>query len=365
MSYKTKNKGMRTLAVVLAVLLILMAVAGVVAYFSDWFTDWSKFQSNDEQEEQLPEGESGEETANNGGAIIGDGEGNGVKLMSAKIAPESYADYGISPMAESAYQLTATITPDNATNKTVDWSVSFVNSDSEWAAGKTVTDYVTVTPTADGALTANVECLEDFGEQINVTVTSRDNASAYAVCTVDFAKRIEDIKIYGHYISMSGISVKSPNAVVTWMGNLDSTGNDCWFSIEYSDYTIDDFVSFETTRILSLYSGRTESPNDDGIGFYVVDGAPLYMSFESDTKIPALSQYLVGGIHHETLDKDAVNAWIYSHGDEDGYVYLLSFAATIEGEYSSFSFEVPIRFTASSFKVAVQDIELDQLGVIV
>ena len=112
---------------------------------------------------------------NEGGAIITEGEGNGIKLMSAKIAPEDYAANGISAMAETAYQLTATVTPENATNKAVDWAVAFVNPSGEWATGKTVTDYVTVTPTADGALTANVECVKDFGEQVRVTVTSRDN----------------------------------------------------------------------------------------------------------------------------------------------------------------------------------------------
>lgn len=45
----------------------------------------------------------------------------------------------------------------------------FVDASSAWATGKTVTDYVTVTPTANGALTANVECIKDFGEQIKVT----------------------------------------------------------------------------------------------------------------------------------------------------------------------------------------------------
>ena len=62
--------------------------------------------------------------------------------------------------------------------------MSFVNPSSSWASGKTVTDYVTVTPTSDGALTANVECKQAFGEQIKVTVTSRENTNVYASCTV-------------------------------------------------------------------------------------------------------------------------------------------------------------------------------------
>ena len=97
------------------------------------------------------------------GAIIGESVGNGVIVKTAKIPVSEFAAYGVSPLAEAAYTLTATITPSNATNKALDWSVSFVNPESEWASGKTVTDYVTVTPTSNGALAAIAACLKQFG----------------------------------------------------------------------------------------------------------------------------------------------------------------------------------------------------------
>jgi hypothetical protein len=136
-------------------------------------------------------------TANGGGMLVGESTGNGAQIMSVQIPAENYAEYGISAMAETAYLLTATITPESATNKAVDWSVAFVNPASEWATGKTVTDYVIVTPTSDGALTANVECKKAFGEQIKVTVTSRNNAEATAECTVDYARKILDYRLWG------------------------------------------------------------------------------------------------------------------------------------------------------------------------
>ena len=55
---------------------------------------------------------------------------------------------------------------------------------------------MTVTPTSDGALTANVNCLKAFGEQIKVTVTSRVNPEAKAECTLDYARRILDTALY-------------------------------------------------------------------------------------------------------------------------------------------------------------------------
>lgn len=131
--------------------------------------------------------------AENGGMLIGESEGAGVSLLSEKIAKADYAAYGVSPLADSAYTLTATVEPANAADKAVDWSVAFVNPSSSWATGKTVTDYVTVTPTSDGALTATVQNLKAFGEQIKVTVTLRQNEEVSADCTVDYIKKVQNI----------------------------------------------------------------------------------------------------------------------------------------------------------------------------
>lgn len=81
----------------------------------------------------------------------------------------------------------ATITPDDVSNKLVDWSVAWATPESDYASGKNVTDYVTVTPTVDGSLTATVTCLQAFSreESILVICTSRDSL-AQAECVVTF-----------------------------------------------------------------------------------------------------------------------------------------------------------------------------------
>ena len=113
-----------------------------------------------------------------------------MQLTASKLSSSEYAENGVSAQAESAYTLTATVKPEDAENKAVDWSIAFVNASSAWASGKSVTDYVTVTPSADGALTALVTNLGEFGEQIKVTVTSRGNPSAKAECTVDYIQKV-------------------------------------------------------------------------------------------------------------------------------------------------------------------------------
>ena len=136
-----------------------------------------------------------------GGATIGESMGRGLSILSAKIAPQAYEANGVSPLTETAYTLTATVTPSHAMNKEVDWSVAFVDPETAWAKGKTVTDYVTVTPESDGALTATVECLQAFAAEIKVTVTSREDPSITAECVCDYAQRCTPL------FSASGITI--------------------------------------------------------------------------------------------------------------------------------------------------------------
>ena len=177
----------KTMKKVIAGISALVIIAGVTV--GGWAIN--KYAIKDNQFTITDHADDGD----NGGMIVGESHGSGVSLMSTKIAPADYAEYGVSPLAETAYTLTATVEPDNATYKVVDWSVEFNDVSSAWATGKTVTDYVTVTPTSDGALTATVECLQAFGEQIYVVVASRDYADVTAKCTVDYKKRVVDADV--------------------------------------------------------------------------------------------------------------------------------------------------------------------------
>ena len=84
----------------------------------------------------------------------------------------------------------ATVLPADA-NQNVSWHVVFANAESEWATGKTVTDYVEVTPTYEGSTTATLSCKKSFGEQIKLVCTSVENAEISASVTVDFIQTIE------------------------------------------------------------------------------------------------------------------------------------------------------------------------------
>ena len=268
MAYRNNSSKFWTGFLAVLLVLVIAGAAALVGVLSDGFKNWDKFKPDEEQTQE-------------GGAIITEGESNGIKLMSAKISPENYDEYGISPMAETAYQLTATITPENATNKAVDWTIAWAGyghggdsnegggiivpelravtaSSESWVDGKTVTDYVTVTPTSDGALTANVECLQAFGAQVKITVTSRDNTAVKA--TVDYTEKLSSVKAtFGSTVLTDGM---------TKSFDLDASGQpaEVWkFDYTTSAHTIAD--EYTTTVKISFADGVSAVESAVGVEF--------------------------------------------------------------------------------------------------
>ena len=130
----------------IAVALALILVGGVCGGLLQHHYKWGE-----EPKVEEPGGEEkpGEDSSGGGEVSTEAGVSHGIRLAAVKLASSEYEAYGVSPLAESAYTLTATITPADAANKKV-------------AA---------------------------FGEQIIVKATSRDNAEAYATCTVEYLQR--------------------------------------------------------------------------------------------------------------------------------------------------------------------------------
>lgn len=180
MTYKRKS-GLLT---VMILILVAALAAGALAALSDGFTDWEVstwFGADNEDDVGL----TGQEESS--GALIGNTDENGIKLMSTRITPADYSENGVAPFAEDAYTLTATVEPATAANKTVNWSVAWSEPSSAWANGKSIAEYITLSASTGSSCT--VTCLQAFGEQAVVTCASADNPEVYATCTVDFRER--------------------------------------------------------------------------------------------------------------------------------------------------------------------------------
>ena len=345
MAYRNNSSKFWTGFLAVLLVLVIAGTAALVGVLSDGFKNWDKFKPDEEQTEQT------EETADNGGAIIGESVGSGVKVMSAKIAPENYAANGVSAQAETAYTLTATVLPEKASNKAVDWAVSFVNPSSAWATGKTVTDYVTVTPTADGALTANVECLQAFGEQIKVTVTSRNNADATATCLVDYAERVSG---YTLTLSNGGVTISSSDPEYTVTGNSS-------VSISKGEYTktvgtVEE--NFTGTYVIRGNASFAANMSSIGVNATVkqVSGSVVPVGEDIFTSLYQLSPQ--GGTPFPSMNQ--LMDYANSHTDipfAEVYVHL-------EGEHSDYTCTFSLYGSSGIFTYEVESVSLNQSQII-
>ena len=115
--------------------------------------------------------------------IVGNGEGNRMSLMSVRN----------SAVTGESITITATVEPDNeAENTGVDWTAAWKNAESVWASGKSVSDYVTLTPGGENyaaSKSVTLENLQPFGEQIIIKATARDDPEITATCTADYAQK--------------------------------------------------------------------------------------------------------------------------------------------------------------------------------
>ena len=88
--------------------------------------------------------------------------------------------------------ITATVLPETASNKAVDWSVAWGDEETEGD----VSLYVTVTPASDGSTSATVTCKKAFTGTILVTATTRESGYQ-ASCVLTFVGIPTDILVSG------------------------------------------------------------------------------------------------------------------------------------------------------------------------
>ena len=172
--------------IVVFLALILLAV-GLLSVSTDGFKALRRDKSPVDSTEIPVEDEGG-------GSVLTEGKSNGMKLAGAKLTSEEYEANGVSEQADSVYTLTATVTPANVTDPTVLWTAEWTNSASVWASGKAVTEYLSLTPSAN-TLTATLVCKKEFGEQAMITAKAKSNEDAAASCTVDYVKRVTSVSI--------------------------------------------------------------------------------------------------------------------------------------------------------------------------
>lgn len=192
---RTKKGVFAAIAVALATALGIGYVAASIATQSWNPAEWVKHPT--EVVDPLP-GDEGDD--GNVQVTIPEGN-NGIKLSKTAIARAQYEEYGISPQAESAFTITATV---NDTNGLSPDYIQFVEYAMTWKTEKSanITDYIDMS--VSGA-TATFTCKQGFDTQIIVTCTSVITPGVQATATLDYAKRLQGI-----YFSDSGKVKENP-----------------------------------------------------------------------------------------------------------------------------------------------------------
>ena len=208
-----KQQNNRILAIVLCVILtvVLLLGGGAAGFFIQRAINPPQKEEKAEDNgggllitPDEPEKDGQDESADVGGHAT-------VSFIVKDIAREEYGDYGIMPIAENAQQLTAVITPAEAEDKILDWSAAWKEGTSgKFGDGKDVSEYITVTPTSNGALTANVSCLQAFGEQVIITASLRNNPSVKGTATADYKQGYDSVSANIAYTNTQS------GANVTW-----------------------------------------------------------------------------------------------------------------------------------------------------
>lgn len=338
MSKKQKNTGVK---VVCSVLIVLLLATIGIAIPSKGFTDWSKFKKNPQVEQ--PEKPGDEQKPGTDDVVIEQIEASGI-LLSAAIA--SADESGVTQ------RFTATITPSDATNQKVNWSVAFKNAGSEWANGKNISDYVTVTPTSDGSLNADVTCKAAFGEQIILTVTSRDNAEAKATATVDYRKKVIDceIKLNGSDSDVVDFSLAgtSYNITATPVMSVGTLGNE-------------QSVSISGRRNAEWYNGVHASLKLSQDNNLSDDFDFTSNSFTTDINFAANMLKVTNYNHLDTKFKNIIKRYYVAGIDQT----FMEIVVTLTGEDGkNTTLTKALKIGAANFNQTVEGITLDKPSII-
>lgn len=216
-------------SIVMAAVLSGAAIGGL-GYFSKGFTDWSAKDWVDLPVQTEPDTPPDADPT--------DSETD-VPKMTLRMNSRSFESSGEATV-------TASITPSDATDTRLSWSLSWKNASSSWASGKSVTDYMTLTPNGSSA---TLKLRSAFGESIKLTAVSVEDPSITADCSVDYVSRLS-LPHGGAYMDISRV-----------FGN-GNTGTDVPIGSTFTMRVDTDCYGIGTTRGTFSFSRMTFSLNE-------------------------------------------------------------------------------------------------------
>lgn len=183
----TKNK-IKTILIAVALVLVVALAAGLIAHFATK-------NKTDKPTVEKPQYEiSGK---------VYDDTGNEMLASMVYSMPRAMTISELQDETVSQVTLTATVSPENATDGTVEWSIIFDD-------GFDTDEYLTLEPTYYGSNTAVLTCLQPFDHTAIITVTSNYDSTKKATCYVDYLYQFDPIDLH---ISWGNIVFNKENTV--------------------------------------------------------------------------------------------------------------------------------------------------------
>lgn len=180
----------------------------------------------------------------------------------------------------TALTVKATVLPEDATQKTLTWSLAWKTTSSE-----TISNYVTISPSAD-TLSCSITVKKGFNIPINLKATSKDGTSA--TCQLDFLKQVQSFNFNSTHTNEAGDLQGSCSLDFTYTFGQDT--------INYSEY--DDNAS-QLGDELRMWTNTTYLNNK-------YDGEWYYSIFVDQYKINTVGT--VGQIEMYNYDKSSLTS---------------------------------------------------------
>ena len=355
--------GWKILSFFLAVIIIAGVVSGVVF--------WQKGNIVFTPLEQ--EQPSSEEVQDNGAPVIGENgdelENNATVPMPKAMSFRSATSLDGEEAAYDSVTIEATVLPETLQLDSFEFSVEWANSESTWASGKEVSDYLTLTQGGLDGREATLCCLRPFGEQIIVKATARVlNKEKSAECTVDFIARPEDFWVRLMAGGMPSATLSSGDVTIT-------TSSECtvaWeqMGITWTDGTIKVDCTYSVTfkgneamaakmrfwlgakGSVSIKEYQVSDSSSNVVYFY---GSPV---FGVSSNFGGFYSYVQGS----ASVNDVLSDLLTIIGQNDDIPLVLAEMKAV-GEYTDYSAVCNIYIVGSAF-VNIDSVTLDQGDVI-
>ena len=341
----------RTAIICLAIVIVAVFTLCV---FTKGFTDW-RFGKEPPAVNDL-----------NSNVVVTPQEGNGGIRLMAEFQPEITESGDATDYEGETLTITATVSPDNSADNTgLDWSMAFKNPSSAWATGKTLADYMTLTPSGTdvaGSKTVSVKCLKPFGEQIVITATSQDNPEVTATCTADFAQRIESatLKFGDLSVNLGG------DTNVKWELNPNGTGVGGATSVTSSKSDVYTLAEDFTYTVTAESSFTEES-------YFKLNGTGVTYTAPGDITESGLTfnYSLFDTMHMFILDRfndfyfyqaTASELIPYFSNIENGHV--LNIRLTVTGAHSEAEYTSKIMVVGYTNSSVISDVTFDNSGLV-